>query len=86
MLPSRSSLLLLLSNCSIFLGFHESIFNSLKIKMEQIPNIECVLVYDEIKLRRGLPYDIKRDVVEGFEDIGEYVYNKACRLCTIYYG
>ena len=72
MLPSRSTLLLLISNCSIFPGFHDNIFNSLKIKMKQIPTIECVLVFDEMKLRRELSYDRKRDVVEGFEDIGEY--------------
>ena len=46
-------LLLLLSNCSIFPGFHDNIFNSLKIKIEQVPTIECVLVFDEMKLRRG---------------------------------
>ena len=40
--------------------------------MDQIPTIEFVLVLDEMKLRRGLSYDRKRDVVEGFEDIGEY--------------
>ena len=65
MLPSRSTLLLLLSNCLIFPGFHDNIFNSLKIKIEQI-------VFDEMKVRRGLSYNRKRDVVEGFEGIGEY--------------
>ena len=72
MLPSRSTLLLVLSNCSIFPGFHDNIFNSLKVKIEQIPTIESVLVFDEMKVRRGLSYNRKIDVVEVFEDIGEY--------------
>ena len=40
--------------------------------MERIQTIECVLVFDEMKLRRGLLYDRKRDAVEGFKNIGEY--------------
>ena len=89
-LPSRSTLLLLLlSKCLIYPGFHDNIFNSLKIKIENMENKDCVLVFDEMKLKCGLSYDRKHDVDEGFEDIG--IYGKAAKpadyaLCFLVKG
>ena len=87
-LPSCSKLLLL-SKYLIYPGFHDNIFNSLQIKIENMENKDFVLVFDEIKLKCGLSYDRKHDVVEGFEDIG--IYDKAVKpsdyaLCFLVKG
>lgn len=31
---------------------------------------QCVLLFDEMGIKKGLQYDMKNDKIEGFEDLG----------------
>ena len=72
LLPSRSTLLLLLSRCCIFPGFNDNIFKALETRANELDDRYCCLVFDEMKLAKGIIYDRQRDMVEGFENLGTY--------------
>lgn len=44
----------------------------LRLKAEAMTEDEkqCVLLFDEMGIKKGLQYDMKNDKIEGFEDLG----------------
>lgn len=71
-LPSKRTLQRTLQNCSLYPGFSKQFFDSLRIKMHKASEKakDCVLIFDEMALKRKLIYNRERDCIEGFEDFG----------------
>ena len=73
-LPSISLLKLSMSKIDITPGFNLEIIQALFSKIQSMAsggNL-CTLVFDEISLREGVNYDVKKDEVEGLEDFGMF--------------
>lgn len=53
-------------------GFTTEVFDKVKIKAKSMTSTEkqCVLLFDEMSLRKSLEYNSKLDLIEGFEDLG----------------
>ncbi len=71
-LPSRNSLMKLLSRVPFQVGINEPIMRSLKkctTKMQPLDRI-CSLIFDEISLTPALSYNQKDDLIEGFQNTG----------------
>ena len=58
----------------INLGWNEKIFNILKRKFVSKSKSQrtCAIVVDGMKIKSGLTYNVKKDLIDGFEDLGEY--------------
>lgn len=75
-LPSYATLQRFTRNCYINPGLQDNVFQMLKIKINDLPDINkyCILCIDEMSLTH-LFYNITTDKVIGFEDIG---YLQSC--------
>lgn len=53
-------------------GFTTEVFDKVKLKAKLMTPTEkqCVLLFDEMCLRKSLEYNSKFDLIEGFEDLG----------------
>lgn len=73
-LPSVSSIQLWLSKYHTNPGINKKIFQRLKIKSETMTLREkkCVLLFDEMAIKRRLEFSRRGDLIEGFEDLGEH--------------
>jgi DNA transposase THAP9 len=71
-LPSVSMLRLWLRRVNVKPGFCDNVFNLLQRKAQGMPVSDrcCVLLLDEISLKRGLNYSKSADEIVGFEDFG----------------
>jgi len=71
-LPSERTLQRTLQNCSLYPGFSKQFFHALKTKMQKASEKakDCVLMFDEMALKRKLVYNRERDCIEGFEEFG----------------
>lgn len=71
-LPSRATMLSLLSSIPMNAGICNSIFEQLKKYAHQMDEDDriCVLIFDEMSLKQHLEYDTRNDVISGFEDFG----------------
>ena len=83
-LPSIRTLQCDLQKMNIKPGFSQSVFEALKVKVNAMDcrDKNVVLVFDEMSIKEGLLYNVGRDVIEGFEDLGhicqkEYIANHA---------
>lgn len=83
-LPSVQTLRNCMQKVNIRPGFHHSILEGLKAKVENMSEKQklCAIVYDEMAIKENLVYDVERDSVEGLEDSGTggrtgYVANHA---------
>lgn len=71
-LPSISSVTKWVNSLNIFTGFDDALFNRLheKVKSMSVHEREAVLMWDEMTIKSLLEYNSKRDLIEGFEDLG----------------
>lgn len=53
-------------------GFPTEVEQKLQKKADSLSNEErqCVLMFDEMSIKTSLDYDVKEDLIEGFEDLG----------------
>lgn len=72
-LPSVRTLQSFLCNWNIVPGINIKIFEALKIKLNSLPLIErhCILCADEMSLKSHLFYNVSRDEIIGFQDVGD---------------
>lgn len=71
-MPSVRSLQLFTNTWNIVPGINNKVFDALAIKMNSLPLIEhyCILCSDEMSLKSHLFYNVSRDEIRGFEDMG----------------
>lgn len=72
-LPGISTLQSYLNRIDILPGFSNDVFSRLKLKVQNWSTQErlCVLMFDEIAIKRNLEYSKKYGIVEGFQDLGD---------------
>ncbi|XP_024869566.1 uncharacterized protein LOC112453189 isoform X2 [Temnothorax curvispinosus] len=72
-LPSVRTLQSFTYNWNILPGLNIKVFEALKIKLNSLSLIErhCVLCIDEMSLKSHLFYDVSRDEIIGFQDVGD---------------
>lgn len=61
-----------IESLEMFPGFHDSIFDMIKRKVVNFTSLErlCVICIDEIALKANLYYNISRDEVIGYNNLG----------------
>ncbi|XP_048511949.1 uncharacterized protein LOC125501093 [Athalia rosae] len=71
-LPAERMVRRWVAETEVNVGFCEHVFAALKQAMLDIPPEErcCALKWDEMSLMEREEYDVKTDVIEGFEDLG----------------
>ncbi|CAG9829804.1 unnamed protein product [Diabrotica balteata] len=76
--PSRKTLTNLLQNIPFATGINETIMASLKnsTKGMSVKEKYCSILFDEISIDPGLQYNKKEGAIYGFEDYGDYEYNR----------
>lgn len=84
-LPSCATLKRFTQNCYICPGLEENVFKILKIKTDNLPDINkyCICYIDEMSLKSHLFYNITGDKVIGFEDIGCPQNNSQLPACNV---
>lgn len=72
-LPAVSTIKSWIKNFSCNPGFNHKIFENLSQKSEAMLQWEkkCILLFDEMSLKKAIEYNRKMDVIEGFEDLGQ---------------
>lgn len=73
-LPSERTLQCILSKMPIHPGFNKIILDHLKRKSSEMTAADktCVIMFDEMSLKRRLIYNPASDIVEGYLDLGEH--------------
>lgn len=76
-LPSLSTIQSWLKVNNMRTGVENVLINKLKLKVESmtIDEKQCVLMFDEISLKKNLKYNHFYDVIEGYEDFGSFGRN-----------
>jgi hypothetical protein len=71
-LPSKTSLCLWLQGFPATPGFNDEIFEAFASRVQTMSDRDCVcvLLIDEMSFKSYLNYDIKNDIVVGYEDLG----------------
>lgn len=71
-LPSISQIRKWINVTNVTPGFGEEVFGRLSTKAKSMSEDEkqCVLMFDEMSIKKSLEYNSKLDVVEGFQDLG----------------
>lgn len=71
-LPSKSTIEAWLRLAHLTTGTNTELFKKLRFKVESMLESEkqCVLLFDEMSLKKGVEYNARQDIVEGFEDLG----------------
>lgn len=71
-LPSKSTITYWLRVYQLPTGTNTVFFKNLKSKVNTMTaqEKECVLLMDEMSLKKGLEYNTRRDLIEGFQDMG----------------
>lgn len=72
-LPSPRTISYWLKIFQLNTGVQTKFFQNFLVKVQTMEpsEKECVLIFDEIKLKSFLEYNVTQDVIEGFEDLGE---------------
>lgn len=72
-LPSRKTLMKVLSQVPFEIGLNSHILNALKVSVSKMDpeNRICSLIFDEMSLEPSLGYNKKTDSINGFEDCGD---------------
>ncbi|KAK7590558.1 hypothetical protein V9T40_002171 [Parthenolecanium corni] len=72
-LPSRRTIMRVLSDIAFEPGINERVMQSLGETVSSMDDNDklCYITFNEMSLHEGLHYDIKRDIIVGFEDLGE---------------
>ncbi|XP_037296406.1 uncharacterized protein LOC115455259 [Manduca sexta] len=73
-LPSPRTLQNVLSKMPIHPGFNKVVIDHLKRKANELSgkNKTCVILFDEMSLKKRLIFNSANDKVEGYEDLGEH--------------
>ncbi|XP_063895591.1 uncharacterized protein LOC135118220 [Helicoverpa armigera] len=73
-LPSPRTLQNVLSKMPMNPGFNKSIIDHLKRKVKELSckDKTCVILFDEMSLKKRLIFNTAYDKVEGFQDLGEH--------------
>lgn len=71
--PSVKTLRRMTENLQQSAGLNNFVFRSLQMRMQfkEPKDKQCVLMMDEISLKTNLQYDIKKDEIIGFHDLGK---------------
>lgn len=71
-MPSVRTLQTILGKMKMDPGINPSIITHLKTKAEQLKDEDkiCVILFDEMALKRRLIYNVAGDKIEGYEDLG----------------
>lgn len=71
-LPSEGTLKNLLNKIPMKCGINPQIFQTIKGITENRGPEEnlCILAFDEMSIRKNLTYDVKQDIIEGYQDHG----------------
>lgn len=75
-LPSKKTLIALLSKVPLHCGLNDSLLNSLKSSVDNMKNDldkYCTIMFDEMSLEASLTYNSRYDRIEGFTDHGENI-------------
>lgn len=72
-LPSVGQIRLWVNEIDLFPGKTEKLLKLLKLRSASMSEKEreCVLIFDEMSIKKWLEYNSKKDVVEGFVDLGD---------------
>lgn len=72
-LPGISTIQAWLKIYNLKTGFTSKLCDKLKMKVKSMSEMEreCVIAFDEIKLKPGLDYNAYHDMIEGFQDFGD---------------
>ena len=72
-LPSVSLIREWVNVINLKLGKNEELLKQLNIKLEGKTEFEkeSVLMWDEVKIRTGLEYNLKEDYIEGYHDLSD---------------
>ena len=73
-LPGISTIQNWVNEISLLPGINKEFFDILKLKASTMSDFSktCVLMWDEMEIKKNLQYNRKFDLIEGFEDLGEY--------------
>ncbi|XP_045477880.1 uncharacterized protein LOC123683025 [Harmonia axyridis] len=73
-LPGISTLKSWINNFNCKPGFNKKIFLQLSLKADSMMPREkkCILMFDEMSIKRNIDYNKHTDMIEGFEDLGEF--------------
>ncbi|KAI4468158.1 transposase protein [Holotrichia oblita] len=87
-LPSRSTLMALLSKVPIYCGINKPVMSCLKDAVHKMDSMDryCCLMFDEMALEASLSYNIKEDYIDGFENCGEIRNKKFADHAMIWRG
>lgn len=77
-LPCKKTIRAWYSDIPFNIGISDYILNVIKHKTESLDpmNKQCVLLIDEMSIKYEVEYDSKRDVIFGYEDLGEFGRNQ----------
>jgi hypothetical protein len=73
-LPSVSIIKNWLKNFKCQPGFNQNFFRKLNLKGQTMTEKEkkCILMFDEMAIKQEIEYSVSKDLIEGFEDLGEF--------------
>ena len=75
MLPSIKTLRDTMKKIDIYPGFPPKLLSAFKCKVDSFTAAEklCVLIFDEVSLKKSVTYNVEKDYVEGLEDFGDLI-------------
>jgi hypothetical protein len=55
-------------------GYNQNFFRKLNLKGQTMTEKEkkCILMFDEMAIKQEIEYSVSKDLIEGFEDLGEF--------------
>nr|XP_042905123.1 uncharacterized protein LOC110283341 [Parasteatoda tepidariorum] len=83
-LPSKPTLIKIVSGIKMEPGFSTAVLNSIKLIASKIKPHDkyCIISFDEMLLKCGLVYNKKKDKIVGFEDYGSQIQSSSSKLAT----
>ena len=78
-LPHPCTIIRWFGKIDIWPGICQNLFNALKLKSAYMQDIDrnCILIFDEMVIKKCLDFHSKRQIIEGFEDLGSLGRNSA---------
>lgn len=79
-LPSVSTVRHWIGKSNYLPGVNQKLFQQIKLKMDIMEPFErkCTITFDEMSIKEHLEYNKFIDLIEGFEDYGEFGRSKKC--------
>ena len=78
-LPRSITIIRWFGKIDIWPGICQNLFNALKLKSPYMEDIDrnCILIFDEMAIKKCLDFHPKKQIIEGFEDLGSLDRNSA---------